>query len=125
MSRHFTVVPASTQSGRETIRALLSSPSKPFVRAIYRDPAKAPAEFTQSPNFEVVKGDVSSAEGLDFTGSDAVLYVPPPTYDGQDQGDFATNAAQNVLKALQKTPSVKRLVLHSAMGAQHGSGIVS
>lgn len=125
MSRHITIVPASTQSGRETIRALLSSDSKPLIRGIYRDPAKAPIEFTQSPNFEAVKGDVSSDTGIDFSDTDAVLYIPPPIYDGTDTGEFATKTAQNVRNAIQKAPGMKRLVLHSSLGSQYESGIVS
>jgi hypothetical protein len=124
MSPHFTIVPASTSSGRETIRTLLASESKPFVRGVYRDISKAPAEFTQNPNFEAVKGDVSTGEGLDFSNSDAVLYVPPPTYDGTDTAEHATRAALHIQKAIQIAPKVKRLVLHSALGAQFDHGIV-
>lgn len=125
MPAQFTIVPASTSSGRETIRTLLASESKPFIRGIYRDISKAPAEFTQHSNFEAVKGDVSAGEGLDFSNSDAVLYIPPPTYDGTDTAEHATKAALNVQNAIQKAPSVKRLVLHSALGAQLDHGIVS
>ncbi|KAM5344642.1 hypothetical protein ACJ41O_013177 [Fusarium nematophilum] len=123
MPSHITVVPASTQAGKETIRALLASEAKPFVRAIYRDPSKAPAEFTKQPNFEAAGGDVGAGTGLDFSNSEAVLYVPPPTYDGTDHGQFATEAAHNIKNALKEAPSVKRLVLHSAVGAQHNYGI--
>ncbi|KAI1498825.1 hypothetical protein F5X99DRAFT_307595 [Biscogniauxia marginata] len=123
MPSHITVIPASTQAGKEAIRVLLESESKPFVRGIYRDPSKAPAEFTKQPNFEAVKGDVATGAGLDFSNSNAVFYVPPPTYDGTDQGEFATRAAMNVENALRSTPSVKRLVLHSSMGAQYDHSI--
>ncbi|KAH6880002.1 hypothetical protein B0T10DRAFT_581962 [Thelonectria olida] len=123
MPAHITIVPASTQAGKETVLFLLASKSKPFVRGIYRDPSKAPTEFTQHPNFEAVKGDVGSGAGLDFSGSNAVMYIPPPTYDGTDQGQFATQTALNVKKALQNAPNVTRLLLHSSMGAQHDHGI--
>ncbi|CAI4212308.1 unnamed protein product [Parascedosporium putredinis] len=77
MPRRIVILPASTKAGRETIRVLLQSESKPFVRAVYRNPAKAPAEFLQNPNFEAVQGDVSSGSGLDFAGFDTLFYIPP------------------------------------------------
>ncbi|CAF3536586.1 hypothetical protein SNK03_007214 [Fusarium graminearum] len=122
MSHHITVLPASTKAGRETIRALLASESKPSVRAVYRDPSKAPAEFIQNSNFEAVNGDVGDGNSLNFTGSNVVFYIPPPTYDGTDQGEWATRAANNVKKALEAA-NVKRLVILSAIGAQNSSGI--
>ncbi|KAI1488077.1 hypothetical protein F5X96DRAFT_680750 [Biscogniauxia mediterranea] len=123
MVAHITVVPASTQAGKETIRLLLESKGKPVVRGIYRDPSKAPVEFTRQPDFEAVQGDVATGTGLDFSTSNAVFYIPPPTYDGTYQGEFATRASLNVKNALQRAPSVKRLVLHSSMGAQYDHGI--
>jgi uncharacterized protein YbjT (DUF2867 family) len=123
MVSQVTVVPASSQSGRETIRSLLASNQDVSVRAIYRDPSKALPGFTANPRFNAVKGDVSSGTGLDFSDSDAVLYVPPPTHDGADQAEHATQTAQNVAAALRKA-NIKKLILHSAMGAQHESGIV-
>ncbi|CAH0045099.1 unnamed protein product [Clonostachys solani] len=122
MSLHITVFPASTQSGKEAIRALLESDSKSTVKAIYRNPAKAPVEFKEHPNFEATQGDVATGEGLDFSSSQAILYIPPVTYDGTDQGQFATQTAQNVKEAIQRAPSLKKLILHSAMGAQHDHG---
>lgn len=124
MAIHITVVPASTQAGKRTIAALLSSPTKPVIRGIYRDLSKAPAESTAHSNFEATTGDVSAGTGLDFTGSDAVFYVPPPTYDGADLAEFATKAANNVKKALQDAATVKKLLLFSSMGAQYDHGIV-
>lgn len=125
MAPHITVVPASTKAGRETIRVLLSSETKPLVRGIYRDPSKAPAEFAQDSNFEAVRGDVGAGgAGLDFGRSEAVFYIPPPIYDGTDSGEFAARAGNNIRTALQASPSVKRLLLFSAIGAQNGHGIV-
>ncbi|KAF7555203.1 hypothetical protein G7Z17_g2390 [Cylindrodendrum hubeiense] len=123
MALNISIVPASTKAGKETIAALLNSPSKPFIHAIYRDPSKAPAEFTTHSNFKATTGDVSTGTGLDFTGSDAVFYVPPPTYDGTDLGEFATQAANNVKKALQDATTVNKLLLFSSMGAQYDHGI--
>lgn len=124
MPTHITVVPASTQAGRETIRVLLQSENKPSVRGIYRDPSKAPAEFLENTNFEAVKGDVGTGAGLDFQGSDAVFYIPPPTYDGTDQSEWATQTATSVKNAIQGTPSVKRLLLFSSVGSQYDHSIV-
>ncbi|RBQ92198.1 hypothetical protein VDGD_09582 [Verticillium dahliae] len=117
MSLHITVVPASSQGGKETIRNLLRHASQPRVRGVYRDIAKAPAEFTDNVNFEPVQGDVSKASP-DFSGSDAVLYIPPPTFEDVDVAEFATNAAHHVKAGLERA-SVKRVLLFSAMGSQY------
>ncbi|KAF4921506.1 hypothetical protein CGCVW01_v005955 [Colletotrichum viniferum] len=119
MPSHITVLPASTQVGEETIRFLLQSEPKPFVRGFYRNIAKVPVEFTSYPNFQAVQGDIASGKGLNFTGSDAVLYIPPPTWDGTDQEEFAHRTATFVADTLKKSPSVQRLVIQSALGAQH------
>ncbi|KAL2129779.1 hypothetical protein VTI74DRAFT_7313 [Chaetomium olivicolor] len=126
MPLHITVIPASTKAGRETIRQLLASESRPIVHGIYRDPSKAPSDFTQYANFKATKGDVGTGDGLDFRSSNAVFYIPPPTYDGTDQGEWATLTATNVKNALQNAPSIKKLVLFSSVGAQHdhGTGII-
>ncbi|KAF9877533.1 NmrA family protein [Colletotrichum karsti] len=128
MTCTFTIVPASTQAAKETIRILLSDASKPRVRAIYRDPSKAPTEFTSNSNFTALQGDVTTGKGLDFIGSDAVFYIPPPFFDPGDQtlADLAAAAANHVKQALEKAPSVKRLLLFSSMGAEndHGIGIL-
>ncbi|KAF4874118.1 hypothetical protein CGCSCA1_v006806 [Colletotrichum siamense] len=109
MPSRITVLPASTQAGRHTIQFLLQSESKPFVRGIYRDATKAPVEFTSLPNFQAVQGDIATGKGLDFTNSDAVLYIPPPTWDGTDQAEFAHKTANFVANALKKSRSIKRL----------------
>ncbi|KAJ4258830.1 hypothetical protein NW762_007917 [Fusarium torreyae] len=124
MSPHITIIPASTKAGKETIRHLLASPEKPSVRAVYRDTSKAPAEYAEHPNFESVKGDVADRDSLDFSDTDAVLYVPPPTYDQIDQADWAKQAATNVKSVLQAA-DVKKLVVLSGLGSQYDHGIVS
>ncbi|KAK3711846.1 hypothetical protein LTR37_009364 [Vermiconidia calcicola] len=121
-----TVLPASTQAGKETIRFLLQDESQPKIKAIYRDPAKAPSEFTSNANFTAVQGDVSGAgdSELDFGDLDAVFYIPPPTYDGRDTDDFARACADRVKAALRKaSSSVKRLLVFSASGAQYEKDI--
>ncbi|KAK7918435.1 hypothetical protein PG985_010309 [Apiospora marii] len=119
---HVTVLPASTQSGEATIRALLNAEQQPIVRGIYRDASKAPKEFTSNPRFDAAKGDIDLWSGLDFRGSDAVFYNPPPPFDGRDPAVFAAQTANNVLATLKRVPSVKRLVVSSAMGSQHERG---
>ncbi|KAF4468520.1 NAD(P)H azoreductase [Fusarium albosuccineum] len=125
MAFRITVVPASTKAGKATIRVLLDSESQPIVHGIYRDPSKAPTEYSNHPRFEATQGDVRSGAGLDFSRSDHVLYVPPPTYDGTDEGEFAVQTATNVKNALLSAPNVKRLLLFSTMGSQYDHGIVS
>jgi hypothetical protein len=125
MALRITVVPASTRAGKETIKALLADDKKPFINVVYRDVSKAPAEFANHPQFTAVEGDVTKGSGLDFTNSDAVFYIPPPTYDGTDSAEFATSNANNIKAALERAPSVKRLLIFSAIGAQYDKGIVS
>lgn len=125
MPPYITVVPASTVAGKATVRLLLASSENTLVRGIYRNPVKAPSEFTQSPRFSASKGDVGGDDDLDFTQSTAVFYIPPVTSDGRDTSAFAAHAATNVKNAIERAPSVKRLVLHSALGAQRDRGIVS
>lgn len=125
MPLHVTVIPASTQAGNQTIRTLLHSMNKPIVHGIYRNPEKAPKEFTENANFHISQGDAYAGLGLDFGRSDAVFYVPPPPLDGTETGVFAKTAAEYIKEAIQKAPNVKKLVLFSSMGAQYDNSIVS
>ncbi|KAF5608475.1 uncharacterized protein FSUBG_4693 [Fusarium subglutinans] len=122
MFTHITVLPASTKVGKEAIRLLLASPANPTIRGIYRDTSKAPDEYTSHPNFNAVKGDVASEESFNFENSNAVLYVPPPTYENIDQGEWAKQTANNVKRALKKS-DVKRLVVLSGLGSHNDHGI--
>jgi uncharacterized protein YbjT (DUF2867 family) len=122
MISHVTIIPATTRSGAATIRYLLETNKDVVVRGIYRDTAKAPADLVGNPNFQVVQGNVADDTDLDFSKTDAVLYIPPVTYNGEDQMEFARRAAHNVEAALKKA-NVGRLILHSAGGTQHSSGI--
>ncbi|KAI6780663.1 uncharacterized protein J7T54_001167 [Emericellopsis cladophorae] len=122
MTLTVSVIPASSKVGQAAIHYLLKDDIT--VRGFYRNTSKAPQEFTQSPLFAAVQGDLQDAASLTFDGSDVVFYVPPPAYDGTDPGEFASNAANSIKGALQKA-NVRRLVLLSAPGAQHSSGIVS
>ncbi|KAF6832716.1 NmrA family protein [Colletotrichum musicola] len=120
MPPHITVLPASTQAGTQTIRFLLSSDLKPLVRGIYRNPSKAPAGFTNNPNFEAVQGDVATdTSDLNFSGSDAVLYVAPPTWDDDvDHDEYSYRTANKVRDAVWKN-GIARVVIQSAMGAHY------
>lgn len=124
MTYNVAIVPASSKAGENAIRYLLETDTKVYIRAIYRNTSKAPADFLKHANFEAVKGDVSDGDSLNFAGSDAVLFNQPPTYDGTDLGEFATKTATNMKNALV-AGGVKKLVILSALGAQHSSGIVS
>ena len=124
MTLRITVIPASTQAGKETIQTLLRAGNPPIVHAVYRDPSKAPSEFTSHENFKAIAGDVSGNSKLDFRSSDAVFYIPPPIYDGTDTAEFARSAANKVKLAVQEASSVKRLLVFSAIGAQYDTGIV-
>ena len=123
MPLRISVIPASTQAGQAVISSLLEDERKPLVRAIYRNPDKALNKFKKHPNFEAIKGDVSKGGDISFATSDAVFYVPPPTFDGTDSAEFAKITAQNVKDGLKRA-SIKRLVLFSAIGAQYDKGVV-
>lgn len=120
-----TIAPASTKTGAAVIRSLLSQNQDIQIRALYRDVNKAPAEFTAHDNFTPVKADVSDASSLDFAGSDAVLAITPPVYDGRDVAKHAELVSRNVKDAIERAGCVKRLVLLSSMGAQFDHGVVS
>lgn len=82
-------------------------------------------EFTEHKAFIATQGGLDDGLELDFEDSDAVLYVPPPTYDDAvDSIDHASLAAEKVKAALQMSETVQRLIVLSALGAQHSSGIV-
>jgi hypothetical protein len=125
MSIVISVVPASTRAGQATISALLSLEDTLKVHGLYRDLSKVPPEFSSHPKFTSSQGTVASNESMDFSGSDAVFYIPPPPEDSPDVGEAARQYAINVRGALKRAKSVKRLVLFSSMGAQHDNGIVS
>ncbi|KAE8381118.1 hypothetical protein BDV26DRAFT_106719 [Aspergillus bertholletiae] len=118
-----TIAPASPQTCRSAVQALLGDKSAPVVIGIYRDLNKVPAEFKSHPNFKAVQGDLKERDSLDFTGSDAVLTLTPPCYDGSDFVAQAKMILSNVRDAVMQAKSVKRLVYISSMGAQFTSGV--
>jgi uncharacterized protein YbjT (DUF2867 family) len=125
MSIVISVVPASTRAGRATISALLTREDTLRVDGIYRDLTKVPPEFTDHPKFTASQGEITSSESMNFSGSDAVFYIPPPPDDNPDLGEAARQNAINVKEALKRAKSVRRLVLFSSMGAQYDHSIVS
>ncbi|KAF7589919.1 hypothetical protein BBP40_003537 [Aspergillus hancockii] len=116
------VAPGSPKTAQAIIRALLKTDRTVHVKGVYRDLSRVPAEFLAYPNFQAVKGDVDDAATLDFAGVDAVLAITPPRYDGSDSLVGSRIASENTKLAVQKSGSVKRLVLLSSMGAEHPSG---
>ena len=124
MTLRISVLPASTQAGKETIRVLLEDNRQPLINGIYRDTTKAPSEFVSHPRFRASQGDLSGDSELDFSNTNAVFYIPPPTYDGTDSAAFARQNATKVKAAIRKASWVKRLLVFSATGAQYDKGIV-
>lgn len=123
------VVPASGKTATAAIRSLLdqtSSQDPPIeIKAVYRNTAKAPPEFASKSNIEVLKGDITDASSLDFTGANAVITLTPPVYDGCDIVKYAETVSENVKAAIEGAGTVKRLVLVSSMGAHLREGVVS
>lgn len=120
-----TIAPAGTRTGTAVIKSLLSITEPAIeVHGLYRDLAKVPAKFASQRRFHAVRGDVSDPSTLDFTGSDAVLAITPPAYDGRDLSLHAEKASESVKKAVETSGTVKRLVLLSSVGAQFNTGVV-
>ncbi|KAK3346322.1 hypothetical protein B0T25DRAFT_571466 [Lasiosphaeria hispida] len=120
---HITIAPASTHTGRATIRLLLADPSNPSIRGVYRNLAKVPDEFKSHPRFEAVQGDIEDVSSLHFGGSDAVLNIQPAIYEDKDTVAHAKTVSGNIKTAVQAAASVKRLVLVSSEGAQYDHGV--
>ena len=120
-----TIIPASNKTSTAAIRWLL--PQNPLfeVHGLYRDLDKVLDEFNSVENFTAVQGDVADASTLNFNESDAIVMVLPPAYDGRDIIAHACLISNNVKDAIEKSGSVKRLVLLSSLGAEFAEGVVS
>jgi uncharacterized protein YbjT (DUF2867 family) len=116
------VVPASTKSGAATIKSLLSKPVQ--TKGFYRDLSKIPASFSAQANFTAVEGDVSTEGSIDLTGSDTVLAIIPPIFDGRDLVEHAERTSLNFKRAIERAGGIKRLVLLSSGGAEFSEGVV-
>ncbi|OAQ70804.1 nucleoside-diphosphate-sugar epimerase [Pochonia chlamydosporia 170] len=114
-----TVAPASTRTGTAVIRSLLAAPNSDVkVQGIYRDTAKAPAEFTSLPNFEAVKGDIADESSLNFNGSDAVIAITPPVFESGDMVAITKQRSEHVKNAIEKSGTVKKVILLSSVGGE-------
>ncbi|KAF5544748.1 nucleoside-diphosphate-sugar epimerase [Fusarium mexicanum] len=120
-----TIAPASNKTSTAAIRSLLSQNPDVQVKGLYRDPKKVPDDFSSANNFTAVQGDVGDVNTLDFSGSDAVLMVLPPAYDGRDIVEHAQRISNNVKTAIENASRVQRLVLLSSVGAEFSEGVVS
>ncbi|KAF5557261.1 nucleoside-diphosphate-sugar epimerase [Fusarium napiforme] len=118
-----TIAPASNKTSTAAIRSLLSQEPGVQVKGLYRDLKKVPAEFNSTGNFMAVQGDVGDVNTLDFSGSDAVLMVLPPAYDGRDIVEHAKRISNNVKTAIENAGGVRRLVLLSSVGAEFSDGV--
>ncbi|KAF4959559.1 hypothetical protein FGADI_1626 [Fusarium gaditjirri] len=118
-----TIAPASNKTSTAAIRSLLSQKPEVHVKGLYRDLRKVPDKFSSADNFEAVRGDLADVNTLDFSGSDAVLMVLPPAYDGRDIVEHAERISKNVKTAIERAGSVKRLLLLSSVGAEFSEGV--
>ncbi|KAF4340831.1 nucleoside-diphosphate-sugar epimerase [Fusarium beomiforme] len=118
-----TVAPASNKTSTAAIRSLLSQNKGVQIKGLYRDLNKVPEEFRSADNFTALRGDVGDVNTLNFSGSDAVLFVLPPAYDGRDIIQHAQGISSNVKVAIEKAGSVRRLVLLSSIGAEFSEGV--
>jgi uncharacterized protein YbjT (DUF2867 family) len=118
-----TVVPASNKTSTGAIRWLLSQNDSVQIQGLYRDLKKVPGEFKSAKNFTAVQGDVADASTLNFSESDAVIMVLPPAYDGRDIVAHSRLISNNVKNAIEKSGTVKRLVLLSSLGAKFAEGV--
>ncbi|PYH46298.1 NAD(P)-binding protein [Aspergillus saccharolyticus JOP 1030-1] len=122
------IVPASPKTSRATIQALLRSPNNPNtpiqIRGLYRNLDRIPAEFQDKDDsiFEPYRGDLTVPATLNFHGFDTVFFVLPPCFDGGQLTEWATTASTNIRLAIQRSGTVKRLVLLSSMGAELEGG---
>uniref|UniRef100_A0A0D2YGF7 NAD(P)-binding domain-containing protein n=1 Tax=Fusarium oxysporum (strain Fo5176) TaxID=660025 RepID=A0A0D2YGF7_FUSOF len=96
---HVAIAPASNKTSTAAISSLLSQNREIHVKGLYRDLKKVPNEFSSADNFEAIQGDVGDVNTLDFSGSDAVLMVLPPAYDGRD----IIEHSQRISKVLKNT----------------------
>ncbi|KAH7016354.1 uncharacterized protein B0I36DRAFT_337432 [Microdochium trichocladiopsis] len=117
------VAPASPQTGKAVITALLQHTPTCEVVGVYRNLGKVPAAFANHPSFTAVQGDVADGRSLDFSGCDVVVTISPPQYSSTtDPIATAKQIAENVKAAVLRASSVKRLVYVSTVGGEHESG---
>ena len=118
------ILPASSKTAQATIRSLLSTNANLHIRGLYRDPTRAPPEFTSHPNFHPTHGDIGDASTLDLAGTDALFVMTPSRHDVDDIFQWARDASENTKAAIARS-SVRRVVLLSSVGADCEAGTVS
>ncbi|PLB36915.1 NAD(P)-binding protein [Aspergillus candidus] len=113
-----TILPASSKTAQATIRSLLSTPTNTnlHIRGLYRDPTRAPPEFTSHPNFHATHGDIRDASTLDLAGTDALFAMTPPNYSVDDIFQWARDASENTKAAIGeiRTNHIAEQVLRDA-----------
>lgn len=120
-----TVASASTKTGRATIQALLDvSPPDIEIHGLYRNISNVPADFKAHASFRAVQGDMLAPSTLDFQGSDAVLITLPPILDGEDSLVKVEKMSNAAKEAIERSSTVKKLVLLSSNGAEFEKGVV-
>ncbi|KZZ91043.1 NAD-dependent epimerase/dehydratase [Moelleriella libera RCEF 2490] len=119
-----TVAPASTKTGAPVIRILLATPQSGVkVKALYRNLSKVPSEFTSDPRFEAVCCDVDDQATIDFEGSEVVMAITPPVYDGGDIVAISKRCSENVKIAIEKSSFVQKIVLLSSVCGQYNEDV--
>lgn len=119
-----TIAAAGTRTGAATIQSLIeTAPAGTEIFACYRNLAKVPEAFKAHPGFHAVQADVNDRASLDFAGSHAVLAMTPPVFENSDEQ--ARAVCTNIKDAVEKSGTVKRLILLSSKGAEFESGVVS
>ncbi|RAH78065.1 NAD(P)-binding protein [Aspergillus japonicus CBS 114.51] len=119
------IAPASPQTAQATITALLASPlhEKLHIRGLYRNFHRVPPHLQNHPHFEPYPGDLTVPATLNFHGFDTVFFVLPPCLNGTTPLDeWATTVSTNIRLAIQRSGTVRRLVLLSSLGAEVGAG---
>ncbi|OJK00148.1 hypothetical protein ASPACDRAFT_118108 [Aspergillus aculeatus ATCC 16872] len=117
------IVPASPQTAQATITALLAHSDTNYIRGLYRNFHRVPPTLQNHPHFDPYPGDLTVPATLNFHGFDTVFFVLPPCLDGHTPPDqWATNVSTNIRLAIQRSGTVRRLVLLSSLGAEVGAG---
>lgn len=121
------IAPACSRTARAIIGCLLDEdqPSPVRVRGLYKDISCVPHEFRCHPNFEITEGDASNATAMlnVASGADAMLAIVTVQGNGDCYGSdilqWTKGISKHVRLAVQRTVSIKRIVLLSSMQIQH------
>ena len=110
------VIGASGKTGGAAAAALLEV--KQPVRAAVRHRSKG--ESLAAKGAEVAVCDLDDEDSLAeaLKGACSLIFMNPTAYDGGDQCGLAERRAKNTIAAIQRTGSVKKLVVLSSIAAQ-------